>query len=185
MTIEEIKRSTSMREVVERYGFSPNRSGFIRCPFHKGDRTASLKIYKDSFHCFGCGADGDVFDFIRLMDDVSFKDAYISLGGEYEHFDRKDEEMARKQAALLAKAIMEQQKGSEEQETLSLEQQVCEHTDKIRETKREIKRIAADIDDLRSFASVYPPMSDDWCECMRALEKALIKYDCLREEVEE
>ena len=167
MTIEEIKRSTSMREVIERYGFSPNRSGFIRCPFHKGDRTASLKIYKDSFHCFGCGADGDVFDFIRLMDDVSFKDAYISLGGEYEQSESKSKRKARK--ADIDKAYRKRKRRIS---------QKAEH-------KKRILKLAGDIDDLRSFASVYPPMSDDWCECMLALEKALIEDDCLREEVEE
>ena len=61
MTTDEIKAMHSMREVVEGYGFRPNRSGFIRCPFHKGDRTASLKIYKDNFYCFGCEVGGDIF----------------------------------------------------------------------------------------------------------------------------
>lgn len=84
MTSEEIKRTVSMEELVERYGLYPNRAGFIVCPFHKGDRNASLKIYKDSFYCFGCGAAGDVFDFVRKMDGMSFKEAFLFLGGEYE-----------------------------------------------------------------------------------------------------
>lgn len=33
----------------------------MRCPFH-ADRTPSLKLYGDHFHCFGCGAHGDVID---------------------------------------------------------------------------------------------------------------------------
>ena len=61
MTSEEIKRTVSMTELVWKYGLYPNRAGFIRCPFHDGDKNASLKIYKDSFYCFGCGASGDVF----------------------------------------------------------------------------------------------------------------------------
>ena len=73
MTSEEIKRTVFMEELVERYGLYPNRAGFIVCPFHKGDRNASLKIYKDSFYCFGCGAAGDVFDFVRKMDGMSLK----------------------------------------------------------------------------------------------------------------
>ena len=84
MTSEEIKRTVFMEELVERYGLYPNRAGFIVCPFHKGDRNASLKIYKDSFYCFGCGAAGDVFDFVRKMDGMSFKEAFLFLGGEYE-----------------------------------------------------------------------------------------------------
>ena len=35
-----------------------------RCPFHE-DKTPSLSIKPDTglFHCFGCGAKGDIFDF--------------------------------------------------------------------------------------------------------------------------
>ena len=84
MTVEEIKQQYSMRDVVEMYGFHPNRAGFISCPFHKGDHTASMKIYKDSFNCFGCGANGDIFTFIQKMDNCDFKTAFYSLGGEYQ-----------------------------------------------------------------------------------------------------
>ena len=84
MTSEEIKRTVSMTELVWKYGLYPNRAGFIRCPFHDRDKNASLKIYKDSFYCFGCGASGDVFDFVRRMDGMSFKEAFLFLGGEYE-----------------------------------------------------------------------------------------------------
>ena len=84
MTSEEIKATYSMRNVVERYGFQPNRAGFIHCPFHGGDREPSLKVYDRDFHCHACGAHGDIFDFIMRMDEVSFKEAFMSLGGEYQ-----------------------------------------------------------------------------------------------------
>ena len=82
MTIEEIKQQYSMRDVVERYGLYPNRAGFLHCPFHEADHTASLKIYKDSFYCFGCHAHGDIFSFVQRMDDCTFKEAFRTLGGE-------------------------------------------------------------------------------------------------------
>ena len=82
MTIEEIKQQYSMRDVVERYGLYPNRAGFLHCPFHESDHTASLKIYKDSFYCFGCHAHGDIFSFVQRMDDCTFKEAFRTLGGE-------------------------------------------------------------------------------------------------------
>lgn len=44
MTKEEIKEQVSMRDVLIRYGLQTNRAGFIRCPFHLGDREASMKI---------------------------------------------------------------------------------------------------------------------------------------------
>ena len=82
MTKEEIKEQYSMADVVERYGLHPDGHGFLHCPFHPGDNTASLKIYRDSFYCFGCHANGDIFTFVEKMDDCSFKKAFKSLGGE-------------------------------------------------------------------------------------------------------
>ena len=35
-----IKDRLTMEEVARRYGYEPGRSGFLRCPFHSGDRTA-------------------------------------------------------------------------------------------------------------------------------------------------
>ena len=49
MTKEELKNTYSMKDVIGKYGLFPNRAGFVSCPFHYGDHTASLKIYKDSF----------------------------------------------------------------------------------------------------------------------------------------
>ena len=57
MNSEEIKKTYSMRDILGRYGMQPNRAGFICCPFHK-EKTASMKIYQDSYYCFGCGAHG-------------------------------------------------------------------------------------------------------------------------------
>lgn len=83
MTKEEIKGLYSMRDILDRYGLpQPNRAGFICCPFHK-EKTASMKIYKKDFNCFGCGANGDIFTFVMLMDGISFKEAYAALGGDY------------------------------------------------------------------------------------------------------
>lgn len=83
MESNEIKEQYKMLDVIQMYGLNPDRSGFIRCPFHSGDRTASLKVYKDSFHCYGCHANGDIFKFVQLMDECDFKTAYFKLGGSY------------------------------------------------------------------------------------------------------
>lgn len=91
MTSEEIKTNIFMAEVIGMYGLQPDRAGFIRCPFHKGDREPSMKIYKDSYYCFGCGASGDIFSFIMQMDGIGFKEAFRQLGGAYEAHSRKSE----------------------------------------------------------------------------------------------
>ena len=83
MTAEEIKEQYDMPYVLNMYGINPDRKGFIRCIFHK-EKTASMKVYKDSVYCFGCGRSGDIFTFVQQMDGCSFKEAYLKLGGEYE-----------------------------------------------------------------------------------------------------
>lgn len=54
-----LRNAVPLDEAAERYGTV--RHGFMRCPFH-ADRTPSLKLYGHHFHCFGCGAHGDVID---------------------------------------------------------------------------------------------------------------------------
>ena len=46
------------------------------CPFH-GEKTPSFSVHgeKQYFHCFGCGAGGDVFKFVQLIEQVSFPES--------------------------------------------------------------------------------------------------------------
>ena len=77
-----IKSRLSMPSVVERYGFKPNRGGFICCPFHD-EKTPSMKIYQDSYHCFGCGQDGDVISFVMNLFGLPFTDACKQLDADF------------------------------------------------------------------------------------------------------
>ena len=64
---EVVKQSVTAREAAEHYGIAVGRGGMACCPFHD-DRHPSMKV-DTRFHCFGCGADGDVIDFTaRLYD---------------------------------------------------------------------------------------------------------------------
>lgn len=112
--IDDIKREHPMPEVVRRYGIEINRAGFCRCPFHN-ERTASMKIYAQSFYCFGCGAGGDVIDFVRLYERCDFKTAFRMLGGEFDSHTKKhalsaykrdaDKRTMEKQTARKAEAL--------------------------------------------------------------------------------
>jgi len=52
------------------------------CPFH-GDTRPSLIVYPptQSYYCFGCGAGGDVIDFVARLNKVGFKEAVEMLCG--------------------------------------------------------------------------------------------------------
>lgn len=82
----QIKERLTAQEVVEFYGFHPDRSGFIKCPFHQGDRHASLKVYsgnKTGWHCFGCGAGGSVIDFVMKLFDIDFRQACVRINTDF------------------------------------------------------------------------------------------------------
>ncbi|MEO8362681.1 MAG: DNA primase, partial [Vicinamibacteria bacterium] len=54
------------------------------CPFHK-EKSPSFTVRADPpvFHCFGCGAGGDVVEFIKLKEGLSFKDTVESLARRF------------------------------------------------------------------------------------------------------
>ena len=82
--IDGIKQRNPIEDVVARHGVSLRPSGTHlvgRCPFHR-DEHPSLVVYPESrsFYCFGCGAGGDVIDFVRRAAGLSFVDALERLG---------------------------------------------------------------------------------------------------------
>ena len=110
----EIKRALPAREVFERYGFTPNRAGFIQCPFHAGDNHGSLKVYDGSrgWHCFGCGAGGSVIDFAMRLFDLGFKDACLRLNEDF-HLCLSDRKPTRAELSALVRARQEREERRE------------------------------------------------------------------------
>ena len=79
---DDIKQRLDMKQVVEAYGFSVNRSGFCCCPFH-AEKTASMKIYEKGYKCFGCGEGGDIIKFVQKYFDLSPIDACRKLNDDF------------------------------------------------------------------------------------------------------
>ena len=63
---ETIKAAVTPRQAAETYGLRVLPNGMTCCPFHE-DRHPSMKLNKDYFFCFGCGASGDVIDFTARL----------------------------------------------------------------------------------------------------------------------
>ena len=78
---EIIKLNITTRQAAEVYGFQPNRSSMICCPFH-ADRNPSMKV-DFRFHCFGCGADGDVIDFAAKLFQLSLRQTAEKLAVDF------------------------------------------------------------------------------------------------------
>ena len=78
---EIVKLNITTRQAAEAYGFRPNRSSMICCPFH-ADRNPSMKV-DFRFHCFGCGADGDVIDFTAKLFQLSLRQAAEKLATDF------------------------------------------------------------------------------------------------------
>jgi DNA primase len=54
------------------------------CPFHN-ERTPSFTVDRDKglYHCFGCGAGGDVIHFVRQIDRLDFPEAIEALASRF------------------------------------------------------------------------------------------------------
>lgn len=123
-----------------------------------------MKIYKDSYFCFGCGEGGDAFTFVQKMDNLTFKEAYLSLGGEYKKETSKFSSMRKIQKAKI------QQKRK---------------IKKLAEIKARLKDLSVFIEFYKLIQFASEPLSDDWCMSVNKLVTLWGEYDYLRERGEE
>lgn len=81
-TIDQIRNALDIADVVGSYIQIKRAGNSIKalCPFHK-EKTPSFHVNpaRQAFHCFGCGAGGDVFKFVMLYDHVDFPTALRML----------------------------------------------------------------------------------------------------------
>ncbi len=77
-SINEVARRTNLAELVSSYvHLKRNGTSHVGlCPFHK-EKTPSFHVDEDKqlFYCFGCGAGGNVFDFVMRSENLDFVDA--------------------------------------------------------------------------------------------------------------
>ena len=81
MNFSLIKSKVSLQDIIESYGITvSNPNKFIKCCFHSGDNTPSLKLYNadradGSFFCHGCSVGGDSITFVAKRENCSNIDA--------------------------------------------------------------------------------------------------------------
>ena len=79
----ELKARHPLGDAVEAAGVVLRGRGRVRqgvCPFHD-ESEGSFTVYADTqkFHCFGCGAHGDVLDFVGRMEGLTLRQAIRRL----------------------------------------------------------------------------------------------------------
>ena len=106
LDIDTIKAKSDIVEVISDYvALEPdwsqiNFKGF--CPFHT-EKTPSFVVSREKqfYHCFGCGANGDVFKFIQLLLNYNFKKTLEFLDGK---FDANPETIRLRKEKIIADA---------------------------------------------------------------------------------
>lgn len=77
-----VKERVSLIDAVARYHHHGRRPGRTSCPFHGGEHD-NLGYNRDVFHCFVCGARGDVIDFAARMNHTDFSGAVKLLDRDF------------------------------------------------------------------------------------------------------
>ena len=84
--LAELRAAVDIVEVVSEHTRSKKagRSWKGLCPFHN-ERTPSFTVDRDKglYHCFGCGAGGDVIHFVRQIDRLDFPEAIEALASRF------------------------------------------------------------------------------------------------------
>ena len=79
---ELVKQNVCTPKAAVQYGLEVSRNGMARCPFHD-DRHPSMKLNRDYFYCFGCGASGDVIDLTARLLGLSSYEAARRLSEDF------------------------------------------------------------------------------------------------------
>ena len=77
--VKQLKKKTDFLTLLTYFGIEVKKNGnghMAKCPFH-ADKTPSLSVEpeKQLFHCFGCGVEGDLIEFVKLYKHTDFKGA--------------------------------------------------------------------------------------------------------------
>lgn len=108
MFLEELRDRNDIESVISSYVVLKRQGKILKglCPFHN-EKTPSFTVYPDtkSFYCFGCGAGGEVINFIRRIENYDFIEAVKFLAeraGMQMPEDGYDDSVAKHRQRILA-----------------------------------------------------------------------------------
>lgn len=118
--IEEIKFRCNIEDVISSYvtlkRAGSNYQGL--CPFHS-ERTPSFTVFPSTsnFYCFGCGAGGDVINFIRRAENLDYPSAV--------------ELLAKRAGIPIIRSKREQEEGARRERILSMNKEAARYFHKM------------------------------------------------------
>ncbi len=103
--IERVRSATNIVDLVDSVTTVRKRGRAVKaiCPFHQ-EKTASMSIDvgRGLYHCFGCGAGGDIFKFVQETQALDFSEAVEFLAARAGVTLRIDKEAARQRGERQA-----------------------------------------------------------------------------------
>ena len=79
---ETIKETVTVGQAAEYYRMKIGRNNMICCPFHN-DHYPSMKLNTTYYYCFGCGATGDVIQFVANLFGLSNYEAAKKIAVDF------------------------------------------------------------------------------------------------------
>lgn len=154
----EIKNAVDIKTVAEHYGIKIKHNKAL-CPFHSED-TPSLSFKNGYYHCFGCGAGGDVISLVARIHGTGQKEAAEIINNTF------NLGLNLNRCATRAEVARERQKAA-----------------LIGKYKRWEKNAFTELTELfrryREYMKNEPPFSDKWAEAAEQLPIIEYKLDLL------
>lgn len=136
--VQTIKDRLKMQDILQKYSFETDRKGFICCPFHK-EKTPSMKVYKQDYHCFGCGEHGDVISFVQKLFNLTFPETLKKIDVDFclnLYGDRSFEELRKSHYELKQLQAKREREKAEKERADKEYWQVFDEWKRLEENKR-------------------------------------------------
>jgi len=89
---KELINNIPIEDVFNKLGYKIEKKGNYKkvlCPFHN-DTNPSLVLYKDHYHCYACGAHGNIFEIVKHNNGYSFNEALVWIEEMFPQYRRRN-----------------------------------------------------------------------------------------------
>lgn len=153
ITAEQVKDILKMANVAEHYGVRLDSHNKALCPFH-ADINKSFSIKNEKFKCFGCGATGDIVDFVSQMFNLSFREALIKLNDDF-RLGLSKEKPTKKEVSEIEKINKKKELAKE------FKERKIEELNNVTEEARKVYQEEGEIDKFYELSNIADSLQED------------------------